>query len=230
MKKIFWTVLLLTGCLMMGACGREMSEAGETNETGQTSGAGEKNMAGNTNGAGRTNEADETNKDGETKSEEIATQNSADYPFYATAQELVEAADLIFSGSVESVTYEVLDVRTESGTDSLTGSSEAQGILYTLYEIKVSEVYKGTFEGDTLTVKCPGGEVDGSLHISNGTSTISQRGTYLFLTATYENTYPSLLNADQACYDMNLPEAVNEENNGAITLSQILEALGGIVF
>lgn len=218
MKKTFWTMLLLTGCLMMGACGRETNEAGGTNETEQTSGAVE------------TNETGEMNKVDETKSEVITIQNSADYPFYATAQELVEAADLIFSGSVESVTYEVLDVRTEYGTDSLTGLSEAQGILYTLYEIKVSEVYKGTFEGDTLTIKCPGGEVDGSLHISDGTSTISQGGIYLFLTATYENTYPSLLNADQACYDMNLPEAVNEENDGAITVSQILEVLEGIVF
>lgn len=154
MQKIFWMVLLLTVCLMLGACGREMNEVGQTNE--------------------------------------------ADYPFYATAQELVEAADLIFSGSVERVTCEVLDVRTETGTDSLNGSSEAQGILYTLYEIKVSEVYKGTFEEDTLTVKCPGGEVDGSLHISDDVSAISQGETYLFLTVTYENTYPSLLNADQA--------------------------------
>ena len=188
MKKNFWRVLLLTVCLMMGACSRETNEAGGTNEADQT------------------------------KSEEITIQNSADYPFYATAQELVEAADLIFSGSVESVTYEMLDVRTETGTDSLNGSSEAQGIPYTLYEINVSEVYKGTVDEDTLTVKCPGGEGD--------TLTISQGGTYLFLTTTYENTYPSLLNADQACYDLNEPEEVNEENDGAITLSQILEVLG----
>ena len=214
MKKTFWTMLLLTGCLMMGACGRETNEAGGTNEAHRT------------NGAGGTNETGEMNKVDETKSEVITIQNSADYPFYATAQELVEAADLIFSGSVESVTYEVLDVRTESGTDSLTGLSEAQGTLYTLYEIKVSEVYKGTFEENTLTVKCPGGEGDGSLHISEGVPAISQGGIYLFLTATYENTYPSLLNADQACYDMNVPENVNEEDNGAITLSQILEVLG----
>lgn len=214
MKKTIWTVLLLTGCLMMGACGRETNEAGRTNETDRTSGAGE------------TNEAGEMNKDDKTKSEGITIQNSADYPFYTTAQELVEAADLIFCGSVENVTYEMLDVRTESGTESLNGPSEAQGIPYTLYEIKVSEVYKGTFEGDTLTVKCPGGEGDGSLHISDGVSAISQGGTYLFLTATYVNTYPSLLNADQACYDMNLLEKVDEENNGAITLSQILEVLG----
>lgn len=208
MQKTFWTMLLLTVCLMMGACGREMNEAGGTNETHQTNGAGE------------------TNGEERTKSEEITMQNSADYPLYATARELVEAADLIFSGSVESVTCEMLDVRTEAGTDSLTGSSEAQGIPYTLYEIKISEVYKGIFEEDTLTVKCPGGEVDGSLYISDGALTILQGGTYLFLTATYENTYPSLLNADQACYDMNVPENVNEENSGVITLSQILEALG----
>lgn len=125
MRKTFWTVLLLTICLMTGACGKETNEPGGTNETDRT------------NRAGETNEIGEMNKVDETKSEEITIQNSADYSFYATAQELVEAADLIFSGSVESVTCEVLDVRTESGTDSLNGSSEAQGILYTLYEIRV---------------------------------------------------------------------------------------------
>lgn len=208
MKKIFWTVLLLTVCLMMGACAAEMNGAGETK------------------GEGQTNEADETSKADGMKNEEITIQNSADFPIYATAQELVEAADLIFSGSVESVTCEMLDVKTESGVDSLTGLSEAQGILYTLYEIKVSKVYKGTVEEDTLTIKCPGGEADGSLHISGDVPGISQGGTYLFLAENYESTYPSLLNADQACFDMNEPEDADEENRGTVTLSRILEVLG----
>ena len=162
---------------------------------------------------------------GETKNEGITTSIHADYPVYDTAQDLVRAADLVFSGSVENVTYETLNTGTESGTDSVTGLSEAQGIPYTLYKIKVDEVYKGTVEGDTVIVKIPGGELDGNRYVLDEASTISKGETYLFLTETYENSYPSLLNATQASYDMNAPESVKEEDNGAITLSQILEAL-----
>ena len=161
----------------------------------------------------------------EAKNEGITTSIHAEYPVYDTAQDLVGAADLVFSGSIENVTYETLNARTESGTDSLTGLSEAQGIPYTLYEIKVAEVYKGTVEGDTVIVKIPGGELDGNMYVLDEASTISMGETYLFLTETYENSYPSLLNATQASYDMNAPESINEESNGAITLSQILEIL-----
>ena len=138
----------------------------------------------------------------------------------------MESADLVFGGTVENITYETMDVRTESGVDSLTGLSESQGMPYTLYEIKVTEIYKGSVEGDTIIVKCLGGEVDGNIYVLDETSTISMGETYLFLTETYENSYPSLLNATQASYDMNAPESINEENNDTITLSQILEVLG----
>lgn len=161
----------------------------------------------------------------ETKNEGIAISVHADYPVYDTAQDLVGEADLVFSGYVENVTYETLDVRIESGADSLTGLSETQGMPYTLYEIKVVEVYKGSVEGDTVIVKRPGGEVDGNMYVLDGASTILMGETYLFLTETYENSYPSLLNATQASYNMNAPESMNEENNGSITLSQILELL-----
>lgn len=162
----------------------------------------------------------------EAKNEGMVTSIHADYPVYDTAQELVESADLVFGGTVENITYETMDVRTESGVDSLTGLSESQGMPYTLYEIKVTEIYKGSVEGDTIIVKCLGGEVDGNIYVLDETSTISMGETYLFLTETYENSYPSLLNATQASYDMNAPESLNEENNDTITLSQILEVLG----
>lgn len=150
----------------------------------------------------------------------------ADYPCYNTAQELVDSADLAFTGSIENITYEELDIKTESGDDSLTGFAATQNIPYTIYEIKVKDVYKGNADNDTIYIKQPGGQIDDNVYVLEGISTISQGETYLFLAETYETTYPSLLNATQALYNMNTPEVVNEQGEGTITLSQILEILG----
>lgn len=157
--------------------------------------------------------------------ENMVTSLHAEYPAYDTAQELVDTADLIFSGTVERVSYEMLDVRTEAGSDTLTGISETQNIPYTIYEIKLTEIYKGNTEGDMIYIKQPGGEFDGNKYVIDGATAIHQGETYLFLAETYENSYPSLLNATQAAYDMNAGEMLNEDENETITLSQILEIL-----
>ena len=154
----------------------------------------------------------------------VATTIHAEYPSYDTANDLVNSADLIFSGTVESISYEELNVRTESGTDSTTGLSSSHNIPYTIYEIKVDTIYKGTAQEDTISIKVPGGEMDGNQYVMDDAPAISLGETYLFLTKTYENTYPSLLNATQATYNINAPETYAESTD-KITLSQILEIL-----
>lgn len=160
------------------------------------------------------------------KNEGTVTVIHADYPYYNTAQELVDSADLVFTGTVENITCEELDVGTETGDDSLTGFVATQSIPYTIYEIRIGDVYKGNVDDDIICIKQPGGQINGNTYILEGISVISQGETYLFLTETYENIYPSLLNASQALYNMNTPEVVNEQEEGTITLSQILEILG----
>lgn len=154
----------------------------------------------------------------------VATTIHAEYPSYDTASDLVNSADLIFCGVVENISYEELDVQTESGTDATTGLASSHSIPYTIYEIKVDTIYKGTAQEDTISVKVPGGEMDGNQYIIENAPAISLGETYLFLTETYENTYPSLLNVTQAAYDLNAPETY-EEDTDKITLSQILEIL-----
>lgn len=51
----------------------------------------------------------------------------------------------------------------------------------------------------------------------------------MFITQTYENAYPSLLNVTQASFDMSKPEVLNsEQGNARITLSEVLEYLDSI--
>ncbi len=148
----------------------------------------------------------------------------AEYPLYDTAQELVGEADLVFSGTIESVSYEMLDVRTDTGEDSVTGLSQSQKIPYTVYEVKVDSIYKGDSSETYISIKCPGGETDDSQYIVEGGTFLQEGESYLFLTKTYKNTYPSLLNATQSTYNMNEPNAVNEDED-KITLSDILDVL-----
>ena len=70
-------------------------------------------------------------------SEGLVTSIHADYPVYDSAKEIVDSAGLVFSGTVKSISYEVLDVRSEKDTDSQTGLSDSTGIPYTLYEEKL---------------------------------------------------------------------------------------------
>lgn len=151
------------------------------------------------------------------KNEGTVTVIHADYPYYDTAQELVDSADLVFTGTVENITCEELDVSAEKAGEL---------IPYTIYEIRVEDVYKGNADDDTICIKQPGGQINGGTYILEGASAISQGETYLFLTQTYENMYPSLLNATQALYNMNTLEAVEERDEETITLSRILDILG----
>ena len=153
---------------------------------------------------------------------EVITIIHADYPEYDTAQSLVDAADLVFVGQVESVTNQMLDVKTEAGKDSMTGLAVADSIPYTIYEIEVVTVYKGNITGTTISLKRPGGILDGNEYILEGATVVTLGNTYLFTAASFENSYPSFLNSSQSSYDMNdaAPYSIDEKG---ITLSQILE-------
>lgn len=157
-------------------------------------------------------------------SEGLVTSIHADYPVYDSAKEIVDSAGLVFSGTVKSISYEVLDVRSEKDTDSQTGLSDSTGIPYTLYEIIIKKIYKGNVEGDTITIKRPGGQVDSNEYVLEDATAILEGETYLFLAEQYENTYPSLLNASQASYNLNGLDEYSAEGND-ITLSQIMEVL-----
>ena len=148
----------------------------------------------------------------------------AEYPIYDTAKEIVDSAELIFSGTVKNISYAVMDVRTGEGIDSSTGLNERTGIPYSLYEIEIQKVYKGNEESKTITIKRPGGQYDGREDNLEDATVISQGESYLFLTKTFANSYPSLLNVSQASYDLNGKEKLSIEEN-TITLSQILEVL-----
>lgn len=144
---------------------------------------------------------------------------SADYPVYDTAEDLVGAADFVFSGTVENITYEAIDV-SDDGNEQ---SDVENAIPYTVYEIKVSKVYQGESTDETVYIKCPGGRIGDTVYVLDSANPIIKGETYLFLTKTYSNTYPSLLNVTQALFNMNT--STISDDGDTITLNDVLAVL-----
>lgn len=140
----------------------------------------------------------------------------AEYPEYDTAQDLVEASDLVFSGTVREIDYQMIDVSSDIEQDN------AELMPYTLYTIDVENVYKGNIDAPSIIIKRLGGSFAGNEYLVEGSSEIAEGGDYLFLTETYENTYPSLLNVTQSSYEMNELQVLSGDEDGKITLSDIL--------
>jgi hypothetical protein len=112
---------------------------------------------------------------------------AGDYPSYASAQELFEAADLGVEATGEGSRTEPIDVseggRAEEGLEP---------IEYTVYTLAVSEVFGGQAPEGALEVKHENGGTD-DLELREG-------DTYVLFLATYDDVPASLLNPDQSAY------------------------------
>ncbi len=73
-----------------------------------------------------------------------------DWPYYRTAQELVEAADNIFEGRIVRAFYDVLEVRNGQVAKAQNPEKDAELWLYMVYEIEITKSYKGVEEGKIL--------------------------------------------------------------------------------
>lgn len=154
--------------------------------------------------------------DEETSEEIVVIQ--ADYPFYESAKDIVNSADLIFAGKITDQKYEYLDVKSEKGKDPETGLEKASAIPYTIFEIQVSKMYFGSTDDKTIYIKCPGGKIDDKTYISEMTKNLKPEIEYLFLAKSFKNTYPSLINDTQSFYDLN-----DKDNT---ELNEILKIIG----
>ena len=91
--------------------------------------------------------------------EKSVTVLQADYPQYNTAEELVESSNLVFTGTVKNIEYQMIDVGTGEGPDEDTGFVDNEEIPYTLYTIDVDKVYKGSIDSSSIIVKRAGGSL-----------------------------------------------------------------------
>lgn len=145
----------------------------------------------------------------------------ADYPEYDTADDLIDAADLIFSGTVKGIKYEMIDIRANPDIGENTGINYLNP--YTVFQIDADHLYKGNITDSIICIKRPGGTFGNKTYVLDGEAPIAIGSTYLFFTQTYPTSYPSLLNASQAAYDMNANTYTDSKSK--ITLTQLLNVL-----
>lgn len=80
------------------------------------------------------------------------TKMNADWPYYKTEQDLIDASDAVFVGTVKQISFMVTDW--ETGSKELKEDSEP--MLQTIYTIETAQKYKGSAFG-TVQIMIVGG-------------------------------------------------------------------------
>ena len=134
--------------------------------------------------------AKENNSDDSKQSSSEKTTIIPDYAVYEDAKSLVDASDCVLSGTVVEISHE--DLKIYEGED-------AEKMPYIIYKVKKDKVYDGEEVDDVLKIK----QLDaGDKNQGNVTSGIEVGKKYLFIVETYDDFYPSLINADQSVFEM----------------------------
>lgn len=165
-----------------------------------------KNGAAINNDTGIHSEVD-NKKDNDINSEDVIyIMTSTDWPYYETTEEIVAAGNIIVSGKITGISFQVLDLKTGKKAEN-----EAEGMLHTIYNIDVISVYKGN-NIEKLEVRVPGGLHD--QYLKEQLSTLGERAdkgieliagnpelqigqSYLFILKQYEDSIPDLINLTQ---------------------------------
>lgn len=131
---------------------------------------------------------------------------------YESVDELAAAADAVVEGTIVGERSElvVLPPPQYSGTDPESNPSldaepgdqdEPTVLVYTLYDVEVSDAARGPFAaGDTVEVRLVGGEIDGVLHVWEGVEHPSVGEDYAFFLADVGSGQAEVLNPTQSVF------------------------------
>ncbi len=126
-----------------------------------------------------------------------------DYPYYSTAEELVEAADIIMTAKLVKVEYRNL-------------GTEKDPLPYTIYTMEAEQLYKGNVaEKQVLEVRKHGGILgDTEYVVADGSRFEMEIGKqYLCFLSTYEHALPDFVNPSQGIYEYH--EDITEYTDGS---------------
>ena len=162
---------------------------------------------------------------------------SFDWLVYESADELIEACDMVVVGTVTNISFQVLDIRTgkvlEAETEDLYRS------LHTIYDIDIIETYKGDskskeqvrviggLEGVYVTEQLVAlGQEQATIFVLEGLIEISEGETYLFMLDQYEDTLPTIVNVEQGIYSISDALSNGSKQDGEITVQEIISSFG----
>ncbi len=164
---------------------------------------------------------DKTSKDNteSSKSDQLVTYSTmnADWPEYNDPQSIYDVADLVFTGKVVKISFQLLDSTTAKPPTSKTEDIDI--VLFTIYDIEIIENYKGNLS-KTIQVKNRGGikdefieeqldelkkKGDTVIPLMEGMPEITIGKEYLFVVKRNEDRPAFLINLDQSVFSLDNP-------------------------
>lgn len=140
-----------------------------------------------------------------------------EWPAYSNVQELIGAANLVFTGKITDISFAVLDRNALPATEE---TEDRDRDLHTIYTVETMEQYKGEV-GESTQVRVMGGikdyKTDEQLRLLNeterkygiplmeGSTPYTIGETYLFVLRQFETGVPTVLNLDQSVYSLDDP-------------------------
>lgn len=136
---------------------------------------------------------------------------SADYPKYDNLDNLIDRADTVILGKIVDMRYEELNVAEQPKiNDELNnpgGELDETKDVYTVYDVKIVETYKGGMStNEIIKVKQLGGVIGNTEYVLEDyeNSNLENNREYILFLETYENSPASLLNPIQASYEVQM--------------------------
>ncbi len=132
---------------------------------------------------------------------------SAEYPAYQNLSEMSSKADMVIQGEITGSKFQMLDIGIDpkSNDPKLNpgGKIDHTKLPYTVYDVKVSEVFKGKAEkGDTIQLKQLGGDDGKKQYVCAETRSFKAKSDYIFFLSVFNGSPASLINPTQGVYDV----------------------------
>lgn len=159
------------------------------------------------------------------------TKITADWTIYTDAAKLIAASDMIFIGEITDIEFQVLDASNALPVSETT--PDYARTLYTLYNVNILETYKGD-TSNIKQVRIMGGMVDYKVEeqltvLDEGSAFKRELGIpiwdnfyktqcqenecYLFVVRQFETGCPTIINLEQAIYNLEEPTRKNTLGN-----------------
>ncbi|SNT51710.1 hypothetical protein SAMN05421812_10851 [Asanoa hainanensis] len=136
-----------------------------------------------------------------------------DYPRYQSVAELMERATLVVEATPANPRFEKLYPTDGPKTDDT-------AVVVTVYDATVTRVHKGSARpGDVVQVKQMGGEMGGVVYESAEEVPFRTGTAYLLFLETYPDSPASLLNPDQAQYEIDPAGGYQPVSDNTLTVT-----------
>ena len=149
-----------------------------------------------------------------------------DWPYYNTADDLLEKASDVFEGKIVNIFFKTIDTVTGKVTDSVNEDTDIW--LYTVYEIETTQVYKGDNSGKKyisiiggmpnfkeneqiqIMEKCGILDDNHSIPVLTNRKTLDIGSSYLFVACDLGGEYLYAANIDQFAFEIDKSGTVDK--------------------